>query len=76
MEQEELRRARADAERIRHEAEREAERLKTQAMREAREQLGDLVMQATSKVLEKSIDDPEHRRLVGDVITELESDQT
>ena len=76
VEQEELRRARADAERIRHEAERDAERLKTQAIREAREQLGDLVMQATAKVLEKSIDDPEHRRLVGDVISELESDQT
>ena len=76
VEQEELKRARADAERIRHEAERDAERLKNQALREARGQLADLVVQATARVLERTIDDPEHRRLVGDVVTEFEDAQT
>ena len=76
VEQEELRRVRADAERIRHEAERDAERLKNQALREARGQLADLVVQATATVLERTIDDPKHRRLVADVITEFEDAQT
>ncbi len=75
VEQEELKRARAAADRIRHEAERDAERLKNQALREARGQLADLVVQATAKVLGRTIDDPEHRRLVGEVIAEVEDSQ-
>jgi F-type H+-transporting ATPase subunit b len=75
IEQEELKRARADADRIRQDAERDAERLKNQALREARGQLADLVVHATAKVLDRAIDDPEHRRLVGDVVTEVEDRQ-
>ncbi len=72
VEQEELRKARADADRIRHEAEREAQRMKDQALREVRGHVADLVIEATAKVLDRTIDDPEHRRLVGEVIAEVE----
>jgi F-type H+-transporting ATPase subunit b len=69
----ELERARGDVERMRTEAQADVERAQQQAAAELRAQTADLVMQATSRVLDRSIDDPEHRRLVQEALADLQS---
>ncbi len=72
-EQEELHRARQAAEKIRIDAEQDATMLKEQALQEAQREISDLVIDATGKVLDRSIDDPEHRRLVEEALAEVRS---
>lgn len=72
VEQEHVEQARGAAGRIRAEAEREAAMMKERALHEARAQLADLVIEATGKVLRRSIDDAEHRRLVREALAEVE----
>ena len=71
----ELERARGDVERMRTEAQADVERERQQAAAELRAQTADLVMQATSRVLDRSIDDPEHRRLVQEALADLQSER-
>lgn len=73
VEQEQVQQAKSYAGRIRGEAERDALRMKERALQEARAQIADLIIEATGKVLRRSIDDPEHRRLVTEVLAEVES---
>lgn len=73
VEQEELHRARQAAEKIRMDAEQDAARMKEQALHEAQGEIADLVIEATGMVLDRSIDDPEHRRLVDDALAEVRS---
>ena len=73
VEQEELHRARRAAEKIRMDAEQDATMMKEQALHEAQREIADLVIDATSKVLDRSIDDPEHRRLVEEALAEVRS---
>ena len=71
LEEEETQAARDDAHRIRAEAQREAAALKDRVLEEAQTEIADLVIRATGKVLERSIDDAEHRRLVEEVLAEV-----
>lgn len=71
VEQEEMHRARQAAEKVRTDAERDAVMIKEQALHEAEHEIADLVIEATGKVLDRSIDDPEHRRLVEEALTEV-----
>ncbi len=73
VEQEELHRARQAAEKIRMDAEQDATMMKEQALHEAQREIADLVIDATGKVLDRSIDDPEHRRLVEEALAEVRS---
>ncbi|MBM4437429.1 MAG: F0F1 ATP synthase subunit B [Actinobacteria bacterium] len=67
----ELERAREDAERLRAEAQADIARSRARAAQELRDQTADLVLAATAKVLDRAIDDPEHRRLVQSALAEL-----
>lgn len=67
----ELEQARAEAERLRTEAAAEVERNRARVAAELRTQTADLVVGATARVLGRSIDDPEHRRLVQEAISEV-----
>lgn len=67
----ELEQARAEAERMRTEAAAEVDRNRARVAAELRSQTADLVVGATARVLGRSIDDPEHRRLVQEAITEV-----
>ena len=58
---------------IRMDAEQDATMMKEQALHEAQREIADLVIDATSKVLDRSIDDPEHRRLVEEALAEVRS---
>ncbi len=71
----ELERARGEVERMRTDAQADVERARQQAAAELRAQTADLVMQATSRVLDRSIDDPEHRRLVQEALADLQSER-
>lgn len=67
----ELERAHGEAERLRAEAEADIARSRARVAQELRDQTAELVLAATSKVLDRSIDDPEHRRLVQSALAEL-----
>ncbi|MDE2901423.1 MAG: hypothetical protein OXP73_00185, partial [Chloroflexota bacterium] len=67
----ELEQARAEAERMRSEAAAEVDRNRARVAAELRTQTADLVLSATSRVLGRSIDDPEHRRLVQEAISDV-----
>lgn len=70
----ELEQARAEADRMRTEAAAEVDRNRARVAAELRAETADLVLGATSRVLDRSIDDPEHRRLVQEAITEVAGD--
>jgi F-type H+-transporting ATPase subunit b len=67
----ELDQARQEAERLRAEARGDIDRARTQAAGELRARTAGLVMSATARVLNRSIDDPEHRRLVEEALAEI-----
>ncbi len=67
----ELEQARIEAERLRSEAAAEVDRNRARVAAELRSQTADLVVGATARVLGRSIDDPEHRRLVQEAISEV-----
>ncbi len=69
----ELDRAREDADRVRSDAEAEIERSRAQAAEELRQRTAGLVLAATARVLDRSIDDPEHRRLVDEALRDLQA---
>ncbi len=69
----ELDRAREDADRMRSDADSEIERSRVQAAEELRQRTADLVLTATARVLDRSIDDPEHRRLVDEALRDLQA---
>ncbi len=73
VEEEEMHRAREAAEKVRMDAERDAVMIKEQALHEAEREIATLVIEATGKVLDRSIDDPEHRRLVDEALEEIRS---
>ena len=70
----ELEQARVEAERMRSEAAAEIDRNRARVVAELRSQTADLVLGATASVLGRSIDDPEHRRLVQEAISEVSGD--
>ena len=67
----ELDQAREEAERLRAEARADIDRLRDQVAEDLRARTAGLVMTATSRVLDRSIDDPEHRRLVEEALAEI-----
>ena len=67
----ELEQARAEADRMRAEAAAEVDANRVRVAAELRTQTADLVLGATARVLNRSIDDPEHRRLVQEAIAEV-----
>jgi F-type H+-transporting ATPase subunit b len=73
VEEEEMHRAREAAEKVRMDAERDAIMIKETALHEAEHEIADLVIEATGRVLDRSIDDPEHRRLVDEALEEIRS---
>ena len=68
----EMEQARLDADRMRAEAQADIERTRATVAQALRHQAAALVLSATSKVLNRSIDDPEHRRLVQEALSELD----
>jgi F-type H+-transporting ATPase subunit b len=71
LEEQQMQAARDAAARIRAEAQQESERLREQALASAKGELAELVVQATTKVLGRAIDDEEQARLVDEAITEI-----
>lgn len=67
----ELEQARAEAERLRSDAAAEIDRSRAQAAEELRSRTAELVLSATSRVLDRTIDDSEHRRIVEEAIAEV-----
>ncbi len=76
MRAQELERAREESERLRNEAQAEIDRSRFQAREEIRRETAELVLGATARVLDRSIDDPEHRRLVQEALAEVQSEAT
>lgn len=75
VESQEMQKARDSADRLRADAEREAIQIKSAALDDARDEVADLVIMATSRVLDRSIDDPEQRRLVDSVLLEINGER-
>ncbi|HJO07172.1 MAG TPA: F0F1 ATP synthase subunit B [Chloroflexota bacterium] len=73
VEEKEMHRAREAAEKVRMDAERDAVIIKETALHEAEHEVANLVIEATGKILDRSIDDPEHRRLVDEALEEIRS---
>ena len=73
LEEEQIRQAREAAEKIRIDAEQDAASMRDKALREAQREISTLVIEATSKVLDRTIDDSEHRRLVDEALAEVRS---
>lgn len=73
VEEEEMNSAREAAEKVRMDAERDAIMIKETALHEAEHEVANLVIEATGRVLDRSIDDPEHRRLVDEALEEIRS---
>ena len=67
----ELEQARAEAERLRSDAAAEIERSRAQVAEEIRGHTAELVLSATSRVLDRAIDGSEHRRIVEEAIAEV-----
>ena len=67
----ELDQARAEVERLLSDAAAEIDRSRAQAAEELRSRTAELVLSATSRVLDRTIDDPEHRRIVEEAIIEV-----
>ena len=65
-------RAREEAERLRSDARAEIDRSRAQAREELRLETAELVMGATARVLNRAIDDPEHRRLVQEALADVD----
>ncbi len=76
MRTQELERAREESERLRNDAQAEIDRSRVQVREEIRRETAELVLGATARVLDRSIDDPEHRRLVQEALAEVQSDAT
>jgi F-type H+-transporting ATPase subunit b len=72
----EMERARQEAEQLRTETAAQLERSRTEAEHELRARTADLVMAATARVLDRTIDDPEHRRLVQEALAELQQGES
>ncbi len=68
----EVERAREEAERLRSDARAEIDRSRAQVREELRRETADLVLDATARVLDRSIDDPEHRRLVQEALADVD----
>lgn len=71
-----LDRAREDSERLRNDALAEIDRSRDQVREEIRNETADLVLGATARVLNRSVSDSEHRRLVEEALSELQGDRT
>jgi F-type H+-transporting ATPase subunit b len=71
----ELEQARAEADRMRSDAVAEIDRSRAQVAEEIRSQTAELVLSATSRVLDRAVDDSEHRRLVQEAISEVSSSE-
>ena len=68
----EVERAREEAERLRSDARAEIDRSRAQVREELRQETAELVLSATASVLDRSIDDPEHRRLVQEALADVD----
>jgi len=67
----ELEQARTEAERLRSDAAAEIDRSRAQVAEELRSRTAELVLSATSRVLDRTIDGSEHRRIVEEAIAEV-----
>jgi F-type H+-transporting ATPase subunit b len=72
----ELDRAREESDRLRNDAQAEIERSRVQVREDIRRETAGLVLGATARVLDRSIDDPEHRRLVQEALAEVQGEAT
>ncbi len=70
MRDRELAQARSDAERLRTDAAAEIARDRARVAEELRAHTAELVVSATARVVGRTIDDPEHRRLVQEAVAE------
>ncbi len=66
------RRLKADAERIKAEASREIEHARVKAVQDIRAQTTDLALQVAGKVLERSLNEADHRRLADEALQAVE----
>lgn len=65
--------AQKEAEAIRARARAEAERERTQVLSELREQVADLAMQASERIVRTTLDEAAQRKIVNDFLTQIEA---